>query len=347
MILEASRPRERAFYTIMAQSGLRPHTLCNLKYENIKEDFENNRIPCKIEIPQEIAKGKYHSHFTFIGEEAVKYFRSYLVIRRKIKDEDYLFINEGTDEPANPRSISKFFATTVRKLNEKGLMKIKQKERGKPRNVRLYNLRKFFRKFANQAGFEFVQFWMGHSVTAGQDDHYRPRDVEYHRELYSKFAMPHLRIETATPTETDKAISVLEQENKELKNKINDLENMMEKIIKKVFPQEIEEDRIDRMIEEGTITCEMGQLSVDEHKAMRRREDEYLASHPEERKKREEHEKYLIEEYVKHLEEETKDIEAIEEKIKQSKEEKIRAEERRRILTEFRDLVEKTKKIKK
>ena len=42
LILDASRPRERAFFAIMAQSGLRPHTICNLKYENLKEDFEKN-----------------------------------------------------------------------------------------------------------------------------------------------------------------------------------------------------------------------------------------------------------------------------------------------------------------
>jgi len=52
LILDSSKPRERAFYAIMAQSGLRPFTICNLKYENIKEDLENNIIPCKIEIPK-------------------------------------------------------------------------------------------------------------------------------------------------------------------------------------------------------------------------------------------------------------------------------------------------------
>jgi len=80
---------------------------------------------------------------------------------------------------------------------------------------------------------------MGHTVNAGQDEHYRPRDVEFHRKLYFEKAMPHLRLETATPTETDMAIITLEQENKELKDQIENLETTMQKIYKKVFRDEI------------------------------------------------------------------------------------------------------------
>ena len=344
LILDTSRPRERAFYAIMAQSGLRPNTICNLKYENIKEDFEKNRIPCKIEIPQEIAKGKYHSYFTFIGEEAVKYLHSYLVVRPKIYDEEFLFVNEGTKDSANPKSISTFFARTIKKLHEKDLMKLKQKKETKPHDIRLYNLRKFFRKYANQAGFEFVQFWMGHTVNAGQDDHYRPRDVEFHRELYAEKAMPHLRLETATPTETDKSITSLEEENRELKDKIEKLETMMEKMYQKVFPQEIDEDLTHKLIEDHPECLEHHEYTINELKEMRRKEDEYLTKHPEERKRREQKEQYLMEEYVKHLEEHSEDLE---DQIKRGKEENIRSDERRKIFKEFKEIIKKTKKIKK
>jgi len=141
LILDASKPRERAFFTVMAQSGLRPHTICSLKYENIREDFDQERIPCKIEVPQEIAKGKYHSYFTFIGEEAVKYLHSYLSIRPDISDEDYIFLKQGTTEKASAKSLSKMFAQTIQKLKKKGLIEVKQKQWHKPRDVRLYNLR--------------------------------------------------------------------------------------------------------------------------------------------------------------------------------------------------------------
>jgi site-specific recombinase XerC len=308
LILNASRPRERAFYAIMAQSGLRPNTICNLKYENIKEDFENNRIPCRIEIPQEIAKGKYHSYFTFIGKEAVKYLKSYLVIRPKIDDEDYLFLSDDKRKKVNPKSISKFFAQTVKKLHEKEMMELKQKKENKPHDIRLYNLRKWFRKYANQAGFEFVQFWMGHTVNAGQDKHYRPKDVEYHRKLYAEKAMPHMRLETATPTETEKAISDLKQENKKLKD-------MMQKIYQKVFREEIEHEKFRKWEEEHAEEIEQQEKRAEEH-------DKWLKEHPEGRK-----ESKLSEEDIKRL------IES-----------DIRADERRKILKELQDLIKKSKK---
>jgi len=212
LILNASRPRERAFFAILAQSGLRPFTICNLKLKHIKEDFIANLVPCKIDVPQEIAKGKYRGYFTFIGNEAVEYLKAYLHTRRRITKDDFLFVKQGTKQQANPKSFSGLFSRTLQKLQEKGLIEVEQKEISKPRDVRLYSLRKFFRKHANQAGFEFVQFWMGHIVKTGQEEHYRPTGVEHHRKLYAEKAMPFLRLETATPTETEKTMAELREQ---------------------------------------------------------------------------------------------------------------------------------------
>jgi len=212
LILGASRPRERAFFTISAQSGLRPATICNLRVKHVKEDLIANHVPCKIEVPQEIAKGKYRGYFTFIGHEAVEYLKAYLHTRRRIEDDDFLFVKQGTKQQANPKSFSSLFSRTLQKLQEKELIKVEQKEISKPRDIRLYSLRKWFRKHANQAGFEYVQFWMGHIVKTGQEEHYRPTDVEHHRKLYAEKAMPFLRLETATPTETEKTIEELREQ---------------------------------------------------------------------------------------------------------------------------------------
>lgn len=230
LIFDASRPRERAFFAILAQSGLRPFTICSLRLKHVKEDLIGKCVPCKIDVPQEIAKGKYQGYFTFIPQEAVKYLKAYLNTRRNIADNDFLFVKEGTKQQANPKSFSGIFSRTLQKLQEKGLIEVEQKERNKPRDVRLYSLRKFFRKHANQAGFEFVQFWMGHVVKAGQDEHYRPTDVEYHRKLYAEKAMPFLRLETATPTETEKTIEELRAQLKARDKEINALEGKMAKL---------------------------------------------------------------------------------------------------------------------
>jgi len=230
LILDASRPREKAFFTILAQSGLRPFTICNLRLKHLKEDLLQNRVPCRINVPQEIAKGKYRGYFTFIAHEAVKCLKAYLNTRRNITDNDFLFVRQGTKQQASPKSFSILFSRTLQKLYEKGLVEVEQKEKKKPRDLRLYSLRKFFRKHANQAGFEFVQFWMGHIVKAGQEEHYRPTDVEFHRKLYAEKAMPFLRLETATPTETEKTIAELRQQLTERDQEINDMKEKMAKI---------------------------------------------------------------------------------------------------------------------
>lgn len=211
-LLEISRPRDKAFFCMMAQTGLRPRTLCELKLRHLEPDFSRGTIPCKIEIPQEIAKGQYRSYFTFMGEESVKYLKAYLSKRVGVSPDDYLFTAHGTDKKANPHSLSRIFRENVDKLKETKQINFKDRQFSKPAELRMYNLRKFFRKMSHQAGFEIVQFWMGHIVESGVEEHYRPQDVEWHRQLYREKAMPNLRLETATPSETEQVIKELREE---------------------------------------------------------------------------------------------------------------------------------------
>jgi hypothetical protein len=218
--------------------------------------------------------------------------------------------------------------------------------KNKPSELRLYNLRKFFKKFASQAGSDFVSFWFGHTSSLGVDLHYITRDLEHHRRLYATKAMPHLGIETPIHIETDKAISTLEQENKELKEKIHDLETKMETMYQRVFPKEIEQDRIDKMIEDHTNHLEHCTYEVDELKQSRRKEEKYLTETPEERKKREQEEISWIQEYVRSMDEHSEDLE---QQMKRDNEEKIRSDERRKMLEEleeFKGLLRKSRKNK-
>jgi len=81
-------------------------------------------------------------------------------------------------------------------------------------------------------GWEFVEFMMGHIVKEGQFDNYKPDDVEFYRDLYREKAMPFLRIEAETPSETQKIITQqqaeierLESENVDLKSRLNLVES--------------------------------------------------------------------------------------------------------------------------
>jgi hypothetical protein len=118
-----------------------------------------------------------------------------------------------TQKTVNVKDMSRAFRLAARKLEKSGAIEYEIRE-GKPSELRLYNLRKFFRKYANQMGVENVSYLMRHTVR-GSDPNYKPQDAEFYRELYAVEAMPFLRLETATPTETEKTIV-------ELKNQLNE-----------------------------------------------------------------------------------------------------------------------------
>ncbi len=222
-IMKISNPRERAFFCVMAQSGLRPDTLCSLKLKHVEPlDTIPEDKACKITVPENIAKGKYGAYFTFIGPEAVRHLRTYLLKRPNIKPDDYLFTSRASDKRLNPKSVSGLFTRAIEKLKDSDVMDFEQKNPGKPRNVRLYNLRKWFRKQAGHAGPDFVNFWMGH--TLGVDAHYFSRDPEHHRKRYEEQAMVYLRIEAETPDALQRRIN-------EQDKKIESLNKQLEMIM--------------------------------------------------------------------------------------------------------------------
>jgi len=183
-ILRVSKPRDRAFFIVMAQSGLRPYTLCRLKLKHLEPDWSKGTIPCKINVLKEDAKGKYDGYFTFIGPEAVNHLKAYFATRPNLTLESYVFTKTGTEKSLKPKAMSVQFYKIVRELKAKGLINFEERE-NKPSEIRLYNLRKFFKKHSHEAGEEFQEFWMGHK-SQGVIDNYRTRDPEFHRKLYAR-----------------------------------------------------------------------------------------------------------------------------------------------------------------
>lgn len=229
-ILQISAPREGAFYTFMAQSGLRPTTICNLRLKHIEPDFSSGKIPCLVNVPEELTKGQYHGYITFVGEDAVKHLKAYLTTRKNLTKDSYLFVNYGSETPMIFNTVSSLFRKAVRILKEKGEMEYEQKKADRPAEIRLYNLRKFFRKMANQAGFENVEYWMGHTGP-GVDASYRPRDPDFYRKIYAEKAAPFLRLESCTPTETEKQIEELRGENAALKESVAKLQTTVDMML--------------------------------------------------------------------------------------------------------------------
>lgn len=244
-ILSVSSPKDKAFYVVMAQSGLRPHVICALKLKHLES---LDKAPCKIDVPQELTKGNYMEHFTFIGEEALLYLRNYLKTRANLTKNSYLFSQRGHEAPLARSTISNTFHRTVCKLKEKGILDLEIIE-GKPSEIRLYNLRKYFRKQAGHAGADFVNFWMGHTSVLGVDLRYFSKDPEHHRKQYMEKAMPHLRLGTKTPTDFEK---LLEERN----GQIAELQKKVELLVATTLSSEDVEKlrRILTLIKEGKIT---------------------------------------------------------------------------------------------
>lgn len=245
-IIQSSRARDKAFYAMMAQGGLRPETLCNLRLKHIEPDFSKGVIPCKVDVPEDLAKGEYHSYITFIGQESVNYLKAYLNTRPNITKDSYLFTNQGTEDQANPKSFSRIFARTIQALKAKGAIDYEIRGNRKPSELRLYNLRKYFKKNSMQMGREESEYLMGHKQ--GVRDHYLPKDVEYYRKLYIEKAMPNLRLESSVALETDKQLTELREQ---LKKKDEDIEKLKTDHIKAIDEFRKDLDRIQQQVREN------------------------------------------------------------------------------------------------
>ncbi|MBS7616421.1 tyrosine-type recombinase/integrase [Candidatus Bathyarchaeota archaeon] len=188
-ILTFASARDRVIFLVMAESGMRVETTVNLKYWQIKEDFEAQRIPMKILLPSESLKDHVGDRWTFIGDDGYRELRNYLQRRLPLEDDDYVFASEKEGkvkgEQFTPASLTVKFNRLVQKLGiDKSIGK------GKPKRIRLHGLRKYFRNNM-KADSAYVRFWMGHSL--GTDAHYISRDVEEHRKRY-KEGYPYLKI---------------------------------------------------------------------------------------------------------------------------------------------------------
>lgn len=254
----------------MAQSGLRPTTIANLRIKDVEGILSNNiAAAAKITVREENTKGACQEYFSFIGHEAAQALKDYLKTRtRELKPESFVFTKFGHEDKAVSASVlSHIFGNIVTKLRKKGVLDFETKTKkidGSMRStfriseLRLYGLRKWFRKHAGFAGVDFVNFWMGHSL--GVDEHYFSRDPEHHRKIYKQKVMPHLRLETATPSETDKIIAKqteiieeLKRELQEAQQRIQQLEKFSATIEFSEMKERIKESLLE-LIKEGKLT---------------------------------------------------------------------------------------------
>jgi integrase len=214
-LLAASRAREKAFYAFMAQSGLRPDTIGKLRIKDLEPDWSRGIESCYVHVFGENTKGGYSAYFSFIGADTLHHLIDYFKTRGAPTKDSFIFVNRKGG--AMERTlISHLFQDTLKKLREKGVVSYETKTKGKPSELRLYTLRKYFRQEAAHAGPDFVNYWMGHRLS-GVDSHYFPGAgseitsdiIELHRKVYVEKALPYLRLEASVPLETEKQVTEL------------------------------------------------------------------------------------------------------------------------------------------
>jgi integrase len=239
LIISRSTVRNRAIWLMLAESGLRPYTVTQIRWWWIKEDFLAARVPMLIRVPQEFVKDNVGDRWSFIGSDGYDALRQYLTGRLPLQDDDYVFVREpprpkkkrsrryvpGTimehredplklpGIPFTSGNLSATFSNTVRSLNlDSGVF-------GKPGKVRLYCLKSWFRNHCRAAE-GYIQFWMCRSIQT--DSHYIARDIEQHRERYRE-AYPELRVMEEPIDTKNTAKEILE-----LKNQIKNMEEWIE-----------------------------------------------------------------------------------------------------------------------
>ena len=170
-ILTFASPRDRVIWLLMAESGMRADTIVKLKYWQIREDFEAEKVPMRIMLPSSSLKDHVGDRFTFIGEDGYRELKQYLE-GRKLEDQDYVFASERPGRVKGIQfsvaSLSVKFSRVVIKLNL-----AKPREKHKPKPIRMHSLRKYFRNNMKSDS-AYIKFWGGWSL--GTDAHYISRD---------------------------------------------------------------------------------------------------------------------------------------------------------------------------
>jgi Sec-independent protein translocase protein TatA len=205
--------REKAFFTIIRQSGLTPLAIKQLRIKNVERVLEPDPpVPCKISISHEKCP-------TFMGQEAINYLKQYLNKRAKkenLTPESLLFtIRNNPNKEINTKDVSRAFRRAVQKLARANKITYEVR-RGIPSELRLYRLVGFYKKNAK----DYLKELSNDNT---------PKDDEVYRELYKEKAMPFLEIEAHITIEI---YQLKKQHQKEIEKQNNQIKEMKQTITK-------------------------------------------------------------------------------------------------------------------
>ena len=176
--------REKAFFTLMRQSGLTPQTVKKLRIKSLEP---STIIPRRISTIPELKQRRTKQPPHFIGEEANIYIKQYLATRKNLKPENLLFASKNNPKKEiSTKNVSRAFREALDEIqNEKNLHE--------PRSINAKKFRK--RKFSL---FSLIEFYRENTKHYKSElDNNPNEDVEYYRKLFKEKAMPFLEIESS------------------------------------------------------------------------------------------------------------------------------------------------------
>jgi len=254
-VMKISGLREKAIIATMASGGFRLHAALNLQLKHFRDDIFDSSLPCyAVEIPETLSK-EGEPYLTFISTEAAEYIRSYLIHRQEsgeeIGPESYLFVTKNKGTPLSDRRFENMWrqlcrsaGLDLRPVPIKGYHAVGKKgggtrlEKGSVRyNTRVHSLRKFFKTACSVSGVDRMasEAFLGHTLTKfGVESLYDfcITRQEWLREEYLK-VLPNVTFLKKVPTlkvvnhEARKRIDELTNENKQLKEKVSELEKKL------------------------------------------------------------------------------------------------------------------------
>ena len=117
-ILSKASQRDTTIFLLMAESGLGSNTVVNLKYWQIKEEYEKGIVPLRILTPASEIKDHTGDRWSFIGEDGVKKLREYLDPRMPLKDQNYVFATEKPSRVKGEQFTEASLSTIFRRITE-------------------------------------------------------------------------------------------------------------------------------------------------------------------------------------------------------------------------------------
>jgi len=258
-LLKIAGLRERAIICAMASGGFRLSACLNLQLKHIKDKIWDPTLPCyAVEIPETLNK-EGEPYITFISNEAAEYVRALLIERQKageqIGPESYLFTIARGEKPLSPKRFENMWrelcqraGLDLKPVPIKGYHPVgggKELRKNSLRyNTRVHSLRKFFKTACSTCGVDRMasEAFLGHSLTKFGVENlydYCVSNIDWLRDEYLKVLptvtfLKELPILKVMNHEARERINQLEEENKALRNELNEIKRQISEI-RKVF----------------------------------------------------------------------------------------------------------------